>query len=149
MLLLLLTALALGLGIIAFFSIRATPAGYLMTTVGTHYSPHRVHRVVITQGENGQLTFDATGLTGGSKMTLPNRTHADWFAVWDTGDNLWYFVPGTEVRSVQWSPAAISHVIAGDGGGWERIPKSFYEQLPQSQKDICRTYLTEVGKPLP
>lgn len=115
-------------------------------------SPKKTHAVVVMRTTDGQLSysFRADPKDTGPGRGMPLGKGNDWFMSWDAQERLWVCVPGnaSAICHVHYADAVANGVLTpGEVGGWEGIPQSFFDRLPETQKKICRDYLAKKAKP--
>ena len=106
--------------------------------------------VDIWEEEEGKLKYRfyrqrIKGLDGGDGggPAKSFRPESDWFVCWDSQNRLWAYVPELDQRRCSCLYAneeATGICRAGDLGGWEGIPPSFFGRLPDEVKETYRQY---------
>ena len=158
------TLLVVALVSIVFFAIRGTTANpeslpilveenVLITEPGRYSSPHGGQLVDIRRENDGSLKFFVSrtkgdGTTGGGPVA-PFQSKSDWFMCWDSTDKLWTYIPEQDhqyCRNWYANDNGSGCCLVGEFGGWQGIPESFFERLPESVNATYSIYLAEMKK---
>jgi hypothetical protein len=158
------TLLVVALVSIVFFANRVTTAkreslpilvaeNVLMTESGRYSAPNGSQLVEIRQENDGSLKFFVSrtmgdGTTGGGPAAS-FQAKSEWFMCWDSNDKLWTYIPEQDhqyCRNWYANDKGSGCCLVGEFGGWQGIPDSFFERLPESVKATYSIYVAEMGK---
>lgn len=115
-------------------------SGAVIQQTGVYLSPHEENLVEI-RGQDGrdlQLTFSAKNDQGVRSSSLTLDGEDPWFIAWDDSDQLWLYTEQDGVTT--FSRETTTNV--GVGGGWEGIPDSFLEKLPDQCRIVYQNWST-------
>lgn len=144
--------LSVGLIIIMFLVFwgsksKRVAANVIIEKPGRYRSPTGNYFVNIWEEEEGKLKYgfyqQKNGGQSGSGPAKSFRAESDWFVCWDSQNRLWAYVPELDHRRCNCFYAneeASGICRAGDLGGWEGIPPSFFNRLPEMAKETYRKY---------
>ena len=123
---------------------RATPANVVIAQAGRYLSPNGTHLLEVSPQEDGSLKYYVSGKTGGGGPTKPFSPKSEWFMCWDSQDRLWAFVSEQNSKYCCYhfsNDKGAGGCTVGEFGGWEGIPESFLDRLPEATKAIHANYL--------
>jgi len=117
------------------------PAGKIIDRLGTYVSPNGTCIAEISTNSSGQLVIEY------NEYNMQEETGAFyvrpkpgiWFATIDGNDRLWLYIEGggslgQDVLCRATRNRTKNEVASvGSGGGWEGIPDSFFERLPETE----------------
>lgn len=128
---------------------KRVAANVLIEESGRYRSPTGKGLLNIWEEKEGELKFfvyhqKMEGRDGGGPAK-PFQAESDWFMCWDSQDRLWSYVPEQDHQSCRcWyaNEEASGTGGAGEHGGWEGIPPSFFARLPETVKETYRRYIS-------
>ncbi len=118
--------------------------GEIIRQTGSYVSPHSENLVEIQDQEDSEMQLMvAANNDRRVPSTVLSLSSADpWFIAWDDSDNLWIY--SNQEGVIKWSrtPDAVNTTNVGQLGGWEGIPESFLDELPEGCKTVYQNWST-------
>jgi beta-lactamase regulating signal transducer with metallopeptidase domain len=120
-------------------AIAAHPPGKIIDQLGEFTAPNEQNKATIRALGDNQLTLTFDSKSGDSSVVFPKTS--TWFIAWDRDSNLWAYIDDQGVHKHYAGKKAVGSVRAGEAGGWEDVPPSFLEKLPEAELRQYRKYI--------
>lgn len=118
--------------------------GEVIDTLGEYRSRNGRLRVLVGPSDPpGSIQWKTSGSDSSTRLDFD--ASADWFATIDQDDRAWLYTSTEGVIVFDELPPASSTTQVGAGGGWEGIPATFLEKLPDKHRADYETWVKKKG----